>query len=60
MHADAEKLLWDARLATDRIARFIAGKAFDDCHHGDYMRAAVARHFEISSSARHRPRRWPR
>ena len=30
MHADADKLLWDARLAADRVARFIAGKTFED------------------------------
>lgn len=54
MHADAEKLLWDARLAADRIARFIAGKTFDDYLHDDYMRAAVERQFEIIGEALNR------
>ena len=30
MHADAEKLLWDASHAADRVGRFIAGKNFAD------------------------------
>jgi hypothetical protein len=30
MHADAEKLLWDASHAADRVVRFIAGKSFAD------------------------------
>jgi hypothetical protein len=30
MHADAEKLLWDASHAAGRVERFIAGKSFAD------------------------------
>jgi uncharacterized protein with HEPN domain len=49
MHADAEKLLWDASLAADRVARFIAGKSF-----ADYLRSAVERQFEIIGEALNR------
>jgi hypothetical protein len=30
MHADARKLLWDARHAAERIERFAAGKTFTE------------------------------
>jgi hypothetical protein len=35
MHADAEKLLWDASRAAERVARFLAGKAFADYLQGE-------------------------
>lgn len=54
MHADAEKLLWDARLAADRVARFIAGKSFADYLQDEYLRSAVERQFEIIGEALNR------
>jgi uncharacterized protein with HEPN domain len=54
MHADAEKLLWDARLAADRVARFIAGKTFADYLQDEYFRSAVERQFEIIGEALNR------
>jgi uncharacterized protein with HEPN domain len=43
MHADASKLLWDARRAADRIARFPIGKTFAEYETDDMLRAAVER-----------------
>jgi uncharacterized protein with HEPN domain len=54
MHADAEKLLWDASLAADRVARFIAGKTFADYLQDEYLRSAVERQFEIIGEALNR------
>ena len=51
MHADAEKLLWDARLAADRVARFIAGKTFGDYLQDEMLRSAVERQLEIVGEA---------
>jgi len=51
MHADAHKLLWDARLAADRVARFIAGKTFADYLQDEFLRSAVERQFEIVGEA---------
>lgn len=30
MHADSQKLLWDAMQAAQRIQRFVSEKSFDD------------------------------
>ncbi len=46
-----EKLLWDAKVATDRIFRFIAGKSFGDYLDDEMLRAAVERQFEIIGEA---------
>jgi hypothetical protein len=43
MHADAAKLLWDARQAVQRVARFVEGKSFDDYLQDDLLRSAVER-----------------
>ena len=48
---DAAKYLWDARRATERIARFTAGRTFDDYLADDMLRAAVERQFEIIGEA---------
>lgn len=48
---DAAKLLWDAQGAADRIARFTAGRSFDDYLADDMLRAAVERQFEIIGEA---------
>ena len=48
---DAAVLLWDARHAADKIARFTAGHSFDDHLSDDMMRAAVERQFEIIGKA---------
>jgi uncharacterized protein with HEPN domain len=47
----AAKLLWDAHGAAQRIARFIAGRSFDDYLGDDMLRAAVERQFEIIGEA---------
>ena len=47
----AAKLLWDARRAGEQIARFTAGKTYDDYVDDDMLRAAVERQFEISGQA---------
>jgi uncharacterized protein with HEPN domain len=44
---EAAKYLWDAYAAAERIARFTAGRTFDDYVADDMMRAAVERQFEI-------------
>ena len=51
MHVDAAKLLWDARLAAGRIARFTAGKTLADYEADDLVRSAVERQFEIIGEA---------
>lgn len=47
----AATLLWDARRAAERIARFTAGRSFDDYLNDDMLRAAVERQFEIIGEA---------
>jgi uncharacterized protein with HEPN domain len=47
----AAKLLWDARAAAERIARFTADRSFDDYLNDEMMRAAVERQFEIIGEA---------
>jgi len=54
MHADAEKLLWDASHAAGRVERFIAGKRFADYLQDEYLRSAVERQFEIIGEALNR------
>jgi uncharacterized protein with HEPN domain len=51
MHAEAGKLLWDARQAADRLARFTSGKAFADYSADEQLRAACERQFEIIGEA---------
>jgi uncharacterized protein with HEPN domain len=48
---DAAKYLWDARRAAERIARFTAGRNFDDYLADEMVRAAVERQFEIIGEA---------
>lgn len=48
---EAAKLLWDARGAAERIARFTAGRSFEDFLADDMLRAAVERQFEIIGEA---------
>jgi uncharacterized protein with HEPN domain len=57
MHADAHKLLWDARLAADRVARFIAGKTFADYSRDELLRSAVERQLEVVGEALNQLRR---
>jgi uncharacterized protein with HEPN domain len=57
MHADARKLLWDARHAAERIARFTAGKVFTEYEADEYLRSAVERQFEIIGEAMSQLRR---
>ncbi len=57
MHADARKLLWDARLAAERIERFTAGKTFAEYEADEYLRSAVERQFEIVGEAMSQLRR---
>ena len=51
MHADAAKLLWDARAAAERIGRYTAGRCFADYGADDMLRSAVERQFEIIGEA---------
>ena len=52
MSADrADKYLWDAHTAAERIARFTAERTFDDYLADDMLRAAVERQFEIIGEA---------
>ena len=48
---DPSVLLWDARHAAEKIARFTAGRTFGDYLDNDMMRAAVERQFEIIGEA---------
>ena len=47
----AAKYLWDARHAAQRIARFAAGRNYDDYLADEMLRAAVERQFEIIGEA---------
>ena len=47
----AAKYLWDARRAAERIARFTAGRGFEDYLADDMLRAAVERQFEVIGEA---------
>jgi uncharacterized protein with HEPN domain len=51
MHADAQKLLWDAQQAADRIDRFTSGKSFSDYSANEQLRSACERQFEIVGEA---------
>ncbi len=51
MHAEAGKLLWDARQAADRIDRFTSGKSFADYSADEQLRSACERQFEIIGEA---------
>jgi uncharacterized protein with HEPN domain len=51
MHADARKLLWDARAAAERVTRFTTGRTFAEYEADDYFRSAVERQFEIIGEA---------
>lgn len=57
MHADSRKLLWDARLAAERVVRFTAGKTFAEYESDDYFRSAVERQLEIIGEALNQLRR---
>ncbi|HME22214.1 MAG TPA: DUF86 domain-containing protein [Acetobacteraceae bacterium] len=45
------KLLWDARQATDRIARIAGGKRFEDYLSDEVLRWAVERQFIVIGEA---------
>ena len=51
MHADARKLLWDARAAAERVTQFTTGRTFAEYEADDYFRSAVERQFEIIGEA---------
>ncbi len=51
MSKQAAAFLWDARRAAERIARFTAGRLYDDYLNDDMLRAAVERQFEIIGEA---------
>jgi uncharacterized protein with HEPN domain len=56
MHADARKLLWDARVAAERAARFTNGKTFADYQADDLLRSGVERQLTIVGEALNRLR----
>ena len=51
MPRDPRKCLWDAQQAAERVARFVAGKTFDDYLADEQLRSAVERQFEIIGEA---------
>ena len=51
MHADARKLLWDARRAAERVTRFIELKNFDEYETDDLLRSAIERQLTILGEA---------
>lgn len=51
MPTEAEKYLWDALTAAQRIQRFIQNKTFHDYLQDDLLRSAVERQFEIIGEA---------
>ena len=51
MRRDPRKYLWDAQQAAERVARFVAGKSFDDYLADEQLRSAVERQFEIIGEA---------
>lgn len=51
MHPDSAKLLWDAQLAAQKIARFTAGKTFAQYEADELLRAGVERQFEVVGEA---------
>ena len=51
MRPEARKYLWDASQASDRIARFVAGKTFQAYQADELLRSAVERQFEIIGEA---------
>jgi uncharacterized protein with HEPN domain len=51
MHADARKLVWDARQAIVRVLDFTQGKSFSDYQRDLMLRSAVERQLEIAGEA---------
>ena len=51
MHADARKLVWDARQAIGRVLDFTRGKSFPDYQADLLLRSAVERQLEIAGEA---------
>lgn len=51
MHADAHKLLWDARRATDRALHFARDKSFVEYQADDLLRSAIERQLTIVGEA---------
>jgi uncharacterized protein with HEPN domain len=47
MHADARKLLWDARRAAERVKGFTQGKTFAEYQTDELLRSAVERQLGI-------------
>ena len=54
MHPDADKLVWDAQQAAERVARFTAGRTLAEYETDEYLRSAVERQFEIIGEALNR------
>ena len=51
MPPETAKLIYDMKVASERIGRFVAGKAFDDFLHDELLRSGVERQFEIIGEA---------
>lgn len=51
MHADARKLLWDARRAAERVRNFARDKMFTEYQADDLLRSAVERQLTIVGEA---------
>jgi uncharacterized protein with HEPN domain len=54
MHPDADKLVWDAQQAAERVARFAGSRTFAEYESDEYFRSAVERQFEIIGEALNR------
>jgi uncharacterized protein with HEPN domain len=57
MHADARKLLWDARHAAELVAKFTRGKSFGEYEADDLLRSGVERQLAIVGEALNRLRK---
>src|SRR5438128_268257 len=51
MPPEVSKLFWDMRDAAARIAKFTAGRTYEDYLSDDMLRSAVERQFEIIGEA---------
>ena len=51
MRPEARKYLWDALEAAQKIARFAAGKTYENYRTDELLRSAVERQFEIVGEA---------
>lgn len=51
MRLESNKLLYDVRIAAERLSRFVADKKFDEYETDELLRSGVERQFEIIGEA---------